>query len=209
MAYQLPGDVSEVGRCTRGPVTSPPIPILAYFPSTFTVHTLVSEALRKPGQIRDSIGFDNAECALQLQRAVWEEGFDLLPHQLHANRAASVVQSRRSHGSLSAASMLMLAYMALLVPSVPQSARIVVGARSRATPECDGPQISLCSRKDRFQSFIADRDESIKMINKLQLAELQLRSCILPIAPLPSMHMTRQPGSAITAWQRCEQGGTY
>ena len=43
--------------------------------------------------------------------------------------------------------MLMLAYMALLVPSVPQSARIVVGARSRATPECDGPQISLGSRK--------------------------------------------------------------
>ena len=39
--------------------------------------------------------------------------------------------------------MLLLAYIALLVPSVPQSARIVVGARSRATPECDGPHMSL------------------------------------------------------------------
>mmetsp|Transcript_932 Transcript_932/g.2180 ORF Transcript_932/g.2180 Transcript_932/m.2180 type:complete len:230 (+) Transcript_932:3377-4066(+) len=36
-------------------------------------------------QIRDSIGFDNAECALQLQRAVWEEGFDLLVCCFHVD----------------------------------------------------------------------------------------------------------------------------
>ena len=45
--------------------------------------------------------------------------------------------------ALSAETMVLLAYMALLVPSVPHKALIVVGARSRAAPECDGPQISL------------------------------------------------------------------
>ena len=33
--------------------------------------------------------------------------------------------------------------MALLVPSVPHMARTVVGARSRAMPECSGPEINL------------------------------------------------------------------
>ena len=45
--------------------------------------------------------------------------------------------------SLSADSMSTEVWMALLVPSVPHKARMVVGARSRATPECRGPAISL------------------------------------------------------------------
>ena len=45
--------------------------------------------------------------------------------------------------SLSADSMSTETWMALLVPSVPHMARTVVGARSRAMPECSGPEINL------------------------------------------------------------------